>query len=56
MLPCEFTVTEDTTWELPWSVSFPMIKNGKSLYEFPCHEVNHGLESIFRSPRHQEKQ
>ena len=55
-LQYEFTVTDDTTWEQPWTVSFPMVKGGEPLYEFACHEGNYGLENILRAARHLEKQ
>lgn len=55
-LQYEFTVTDDTTWERPWSVSFPMIKGSEPLYEFACHEGNYGLKNILQAARHLEKQ
>ncbi len=56
LLKYEFTVTDNTTWERPWSVSFPMIKGDEPLYEFACHEGNYGLKNILRAARHLEKQ
>ena len=56
LLQYEFTVTDDTTWERPWSVSFPMVKGDGPLYEFACHEGNYGLKNILRAARHLEKQ
>jgi len=56
ILQYEFTVTDDTTWERPWSVSFPMIKGSEPLYEFACHEGNYGLSNILRAARNLEKQ
>ena len=56
MLRYEFTVTDDTTWERPWSVSFPMIKGDEPIYEFACHEGNYGLLNILRVARNLEKQ
>ena len=56
LLQYEFTVTDDTTWERPWSVSFPMVKGGEPIYEFACHEGNYGLFNILRAARNLEKQ
>jgi hypothetical protein len=56
LLQYEFTVTDDTTWERPWSVSFPMLKASEPLYEFACHEGNYGLSNILRAARNLEKQ
>ena len=56
ILQYEFTVTDDTTWERPWSVSFPMIKGSEPIYEFACHEGNYGLLNILRVARNLEKQ
>ncbi|MFT5115596.1 MAG: hypothetical protein ACI8P9_004947, partial [Parasphingorhabdus sp.] len=56
LLQYQFTVTDDTTWERPWSVSFPMVKGDGPLYEFACHEGNYGLKNILRAARHLEKQ
>ncbi len=56
MLRYEFTVDDETTWERPWSVSFPMTSTDQVVYEFACHEGNHGLENILRIARNLEKQ
>ena len=56
MLQYEFTVSDDTTWEQPWSVSFPMVRGGEPIYEFACHEGNYGLLNILRVARNLEKQ
>ena len=56
MLQYKFTVTDDTTWERPWSVSFPMVKGDEPLYEFACHEGNYGLKNILRAARNLENQ
>jgi hypothetical protein len=52
----EFTVDDPTTWEHPWTVSLPMVSTDNSIYEFACHEGNHGLENILRVARALEKQ
>lgn len=52
----EFTVEDPSTWERPWSVSFPMAKSDQPIYEFACHEGNHGLYNILSVARNLEKQ
>ena len=54
-LQYEFTVEDSTTWVQPWTVSFPMIRGDKPIYEFACHEGNHGLENILRIARNLEQ-
>ena len=55
-LQYEFTVEDSTTWVQPWTVSFPMIRGDQPIYEFACHEGNHGLENILRIARNLEQQ
>ena len=55
-LQYEFTVTNATTWVRPWTVAFPMVRGDQPIYEFACHEGNHGLENILRIARNLEKQ
>tara|TARA_B110000858_G_C17810153_1_gene480727 strand:+ start:25377 stop:26348 length:972 start_codon:yes stop_codon:yes gene_type:complete len=52
----EFTVEDSTTWEQAWSVSFPMVMGDQPIYEFACHEGNHGLYNILRVARALENQ
>ena len=55
-LQYQFTVTDATTWVQPWTVAFPMVRGDQPIYEFACHEGNHGLENILRVARNLEKQ
>ena len=52
----EFTVEDPSTWEQPWSISLPMTMNDQPIYEFACHEGNHGLYNIRRAARALENQ
>lgn len=52
----EFTVIDPSTWERPWSVSFPMARTDQPIYEFACHEGNKGLYNILSVARNLEKQ
>ena len=47
----EFTVDDGETWVEPWTVMFPLTKTEETLYEFACHEGNHGLRNILRNAR-----
>lgn len=51
MLQYEFTVEDDTTWERPWTVAFPMTLGDEPIYEFACHEGNYGLLNILSAAR-----
>ncbi len=51
LLLYEFTVKDETTWEQPWTVTFPMVANDQKVYEFACHEGNYGLQNILRAAR-----
>lgn len=50
-LQYEFTVTDASTWEQPWTVSFPMTRAEEPVYEFACHEGNYGLKYILSAAR-----
>lgn len=54
----EWTTTFDdpTTWTRPWTWSLPMTQDDKEMiYEFACHEGNHGLPGILSAARAVEK-
>lgn len=42
----EFTVDDPNTWETTWSARVPMRRMDDRIYEFACHEGNHGLAGI----------
>ena len=42
----EFTVTDPTAFDEPWSVEMTMAKSENSMYEYACHEGNYGLYNI----------
>ncbi len=50
-LQYEFTVEDASTWERPWTVSFPMTRGDEPVYEFACHEGNYGLKYILSAAR-----
>jgi hypothetical protein len=51
----EFTVTDPSVFEVPWTARLPMGRTGEELYEFACHEGNYGLPNILRVARHLER-
>jgi hypothetical protein len=55
-LEYSLTVMDDSTWENDWTVSFPMIRGDQPIFEFACHEGNHGLRNILSVARNLEKQ
>lgn len=42
----EFTITDATTWEEPWTVMFPMRRAELPMYEYACHEGNYAMAGI----------
>ena len=46
-----FTVTDPTTYAVPWSASIPMTALDGTLFEYACHEGNYGLLNILRGAR-----
>jgi len=47
----QFTVDDPTTWTQPWTVSMPMSLSEEPMYEYACHEGNHGLMGILKGGR-----
>ena len=56
LLEYTLKVMDDTTWIDDWTISFPMVRGEKPLYEFACHEGNYGLLNILSVARNLEKQ
>jgi len=54
-LDYEFTVDDPVTWAAPWSGSLPMARTEGPIYEFACHEGNHGLLNIMSGSRAEER-
>ena len=50
----EFTVTDDTTWQQPWSAAFPLTRTDGLVYEYACHEGNYALRNILSYARAEE--
>lgn len=45
-LAYEFTISDPTTWEAPWTVMFPMRRSADPIYEYACHEGNYSMAGI----------
>ena len=46
-----FTVTDPTTWTLPWTVELPMRLSDLPMFEYACHEGNYGMEGTLSGAR-----
>ena len=53
-LDYDFTVTDPLSWDESWSAKVPMRRAAEPLYEYACHEGNHGLVGILAGWRRYE--
>jgi hypothetical protein len=53
-LDYDFTVEDELTWDETWSGKFPLRRAADPLYEYACHEGNHGLVGILAGWRRYE--
>ena len=49
------TLTDPTTYSRPWAVVLPMTRTAGPIFEYACHEGNHGMEGILAGHRADEK-
>src|SRR5260221_8263913 len=47
----EFTVGDPTVWTRLWTAAIPMKKTDDHIYEYACHEGNHGMVGILKGAR-----
>ena len=47
----EYTVNDPTTWTRPWTGQQFLTRIGTPLYEYACHEGNHGIVGILSGAR-----
>ena len=52
----EFTVEDPTSWASAWVAEVPMIRTDEMMFEYACHEGNHGIPNILSIARNLEKQ
>ncbi len=53
-LDYDFTIEDPLSWDVSWSAKFPLRKTDMPLYEYACHEGNHGLKGILAGWRRYE--
>ncbi len=53
-LEYDFTVTDPRSWDVSWSAKFPMREIADPIFEYACHEGNHGLTGILAGWRRYE--
>jgi hypothetical protein len=53
-LEYDFTVTDPLSWDQPWSARLPLRRSSDPVYEYACHEGNHGLLGILAGWRRYE--
>jgi len=52
----EATVDDPRTWTAPWTVAFPLTRTPEyGMFEYACHEGNHGLINALSGSRAEEK-
>ena len=50
----DFTVTDPLSWDESWSAKVPLRRSTDPVYEYACHEGNHGLAGILAGWRRYE--
>jgi hypothetical protein len=51
----EATVDDPQTWTAPWTVAFPLTRTPSyGMFEYACHEGNHGLLNALSGSRAEE--
>ncbi len=51
----EFTVDDPDTWTAPFTGQFPLNRSDAPLYEYACHEGNHGMFNLLSGARAEER-
>jgi hypothetical protein len=51
----QFTVEDPDTWDRPWKGEYVWNATQENLYEYACHEGNHGLVNVLRGARFTDK-
>lgn len=50
----DFTVTDPLSWDVSWSAKLPLRRSPDPVFEYACHEGNHGLHGILAGWRRYE--
>lgn len=53
-LDYDFTVEDPLSWDVSWSARLPLTRSTDPVYEYACHEGNHGLAGILAGWRRYE--
>ncbi|MGI9251002.1 MAG: hypothetical protein ACR2PR_07365 [Pseudohongiellaceae bacterium] len=53
-LEYDFTVEDSLSWNQPWSAKVPLRRSAEPVFEYACHEGNHGLHGILAGWRRYE--
>ena len=53
-LDYDFTISDPNTWDKSWSAKVPMRRTDLPIYEYACHEGNHGMIGILAGWRRYE--
>lgn len=53
-LEYDFTIEDPNTWTQPWSARVPFSRSADPVYEYACHEGNHGLAGVMAGWRRYE--
>ncbi len=51
----QFTMDDPTVWSRPWTAAVEIVKSREDMYEYACHEGNHGLFGILAGARADER-
>jgi hypothetical protein len=55
VLQYQVTIEDPATFTRPWTIELPARRADGPIYEYACHEGNHGLEGILRGHRAEER-
>ena len=53
-LEYDFTIEDPQSWDVSWSAKFPLRRTDGPIYEYACHEGNHGMIGILAGWRRYE--
>jgi len=51
----DFTMEDPSTWAVSWSAKLPLRRTDDPVYEYACHEGNHGLQGVMAGWRRYEQ-
>jgi hypothetical protein len=52
----QFTIEDPDTWEKPWKGEYVWHSTDEQLFEYACHEGNHGMINVLRGARFTDEQ